>query len=61
MTQKGLEALLKFKRKFEDAYFDRTTKNQKDYPPLAIVGFEDRPRYHNFILKLINESIEEEK
>lgn len=58
MTDK-VEVLEKLKRKIENAYYDRTSKNQKDYPPFKLTVFEDRPVYHRFIIKLIDEEIEE--
>lgn len=51
MDVKTLEAIL---GKIDGAYHDRD-----DYPPMAIMGFEDRPRYHAYIQKLIREAIEE--
>ena len=38
------------KNKIKNAYFDR-----KDYPPYAIMSWDDRVRYHAFILKIIDE------
>lgn len=61
MTEKGVKALENFKRKFNNAYHDRSIKNQKDYPPLSLTPWEDRAKYHQFVLKLLDESIEEEK
>lgn len=60
MTEKGVNALQELKRKIENAYFERCTEGPKDYPPLALTGFEDRPRYNAFIMKLIDEQIEKE-
>ena len=52
-----IDALEKLRTKIENAYFTRLTKGEKDYPPFKIVGFEDRPVYHHFIIKLIDEEI----
>lgn len=56
-----LETLEKVRRKINDAYHTRLTAGPKDYPPLAIMGFDDRARYHAFIIKLIDEEIDYEK
>ena len=61
VTSARLEALEKILRKIENAYFDRCTKNQKDYPPFKIDPFNDRAVYHQFIIKLIDEEIAYEK
>ena len=48
------EAAKSIKRKIEAAYHERN-----DYPPFEIVSFHDRPIYHRYILKIIDEWAEE--
>jgi len=38
------------RQKIVNAYNERD-----DYPPFALTVFEDRPRYHRYILKLLDE------
>ena len=56
MISKGLAL---FKRKLEGAYHERLMKGPKDYPPFALTSWDDRARYHAFILKLIAETEKE--
>jgi len=44
------EAVASIRRKIENAYSDRN-----DYPPFALMAWDDRSRYHQFILKLLEE------
>jgi len=48
------EAAKLIKAKIAGAYHERT-----DYPPFEIVSFRDRPVYHQYILKLIDEWAQE--
>ena len=44
------EAAKSIRRKIEGAYNDRD-----DYPPYALTPFADRPLYHQYIIKLLEE------
>jgi len=44
------EAAKSIKAKIETAYHTRD-----DYPPFDVISFRDRPIYHRYILKLIDE------
>ena len=44
------EAVDSIKRKINGAYSDR-----QDYPPFVIMSYDDRARYHAYILKLLDE------
>lgn len=50
-----VDAAKEILHRIETAYHQR-----KDYPPFALVSFEDRPRYHLFVVKIIKEYLEEE-
>ena len=55
----GKEALERLRRKIEGAYHERLTEGPKDYPPYAIMSWDDRAIYHRFILKLLDETMRE--
>ena len=55
----ALEALEKLRRTVDACYHD--PKYRDKYPPFALVSFEDRPLYHNFIIKIIDDAVEEER
>jgi hypothetical protein len=44
------EAKESIRKKIEGAYHER-----KDYPPYALMSWDDRARYHQYIMKLIEE------
>lgn len=44
------ETINDLRREIVNAYNTRD-----DYPPFALTSFEDRPRYHKYILKLLDE------
>ncbi|GAG44528.1 unnamed protein product [marine sediment metagenome] len=50
---KTIETLESIRRKIDGAYGSRD-----DYPPLGLMSFDDRPCYHRYVIKLINEEIE---
>lgn len=56
-----LSALMEFRRKIDGAYHERLTKGPRDYPPLKVLGFQDRPVYDQFIMKLLEEVEEKYK
>ena len=53
------KALALLRQKLQNAYYDRLTKGPKDYPPYALMSWDDRAKYHAFILKLIDETEKE--
>jgi hypothetical protein len=55
----ALEALEKLRRTVDACYHD--PKYREKYPPFHPISFEDRPRYHNFIIKIIDDAVEEER
>lgn len=51
-----VETLEAIRTKIDQAYHARD-----DYPPFKPMSFEDRPTYHHYIVKLIQEEIDHEK
>ncbi len=48
-----INTLEEVRKKIEGAYHDRD-----DYPPFEIASFKDRPVYHRYLLKIIQELID---
>jgi len=56
MTKEGVALIEKIKREIESAYQCR-----RDYPPYALMPWDDRNRYHDYIFKILDEFIKAEE
>lgn len=56
-TAKKLPTYDKFLTPEQAAYIERAISGgyhaRDDYPPFALVSFEDRPRYHQYITRVL--------